>query len=174
MRVSVKTGVSGPGSQLSVAVAVPLTANMYSVKFLDFFIKDPVNMGVLGLVVFATFENAWTAYLIRDGFVPVFALQVACSLLLLCSAAFLPYIFYVFRFLHPNTLLRRLEHQFEDAIASALRRPRRLAHERSRVAEVLGALLDAYAVADLSVLDPPLEQVIARVFEEGRAGHDAA
>src|SRR5262245_59907176 len=47
---------------LTVAVAVPLTANMYSVKFLDFFIKDHVNMGVLGLVVFATFENAWTAY----------------------------------------------------------------------------------------------------------------
>jgi ABC-2 type transport system ATP-binding protein len=46
--------------------------------------------------------------------------------------------------------------------------------ERARVAEVLGALLDAYQVADVSVLDPPLEQVIARVFEEGRAGHDAA
>jgi ABC-2 type transport system ATP-binding protein len=46
--------------------------------------------------------------------------------------------------------------------------------ERSRVAEVLGALLDTYEVADVSVLDPPLEQVIARVFEEGRAGHDAA
>jgi hypothetical protein len=122
---------------LSVAVAVPLTANMYSVKFLDFFIKDPVNMGVLGLVVFATFENAWTAYLIRGGFVPAFALQVAAGLLLICSAVFLPYIFYVFRFLHPNTLLRRLEHQFEDAVASALHRPRRLAYERSRVAEAL-------------------------------------
>jgi hypothetical protein len=124
---------------LTVAVAVPLTANMYSVKFLDFFIKDSVNIGVLGLVVFATFENAWTAYLLRDGFVPTFALQVAGGLLLLCSAAFLPYIVYVFRFLHPNTLLRRLEQQFEDALASALRRPseRRLAHERSRVAEAL-------------------------------------
>ena len=122
---------------LTVAVAVPLTANMYSVKFLDFFIKDPVNTGVLGLVVFAAFENAWTAYLIRDGFVPTFALQVAFGLLLLCSAAFLPYIFYVFRFLHPNTLLLRLEQQFEDALASALRRPERLAHERSRVAEAL-------------------------------------
>ena len=122
---------------LTVAVAVPLTANMYSVKFLDFFIKDPVNTGVLGLVVFATFENAWTAYLIRDGFVPTFALQVAFGLLLLCSAAFLPYIYYVFRFLHPNTLLRRLEQQFEDALASALHRPERLAHERSRVAEAV-------------------------------------
>ena len=46
--------------------------------------------------------------------------------------------------------------------------------ERGRVAEVLGAILDRYAVADVSVQDPPLEQVIARVFEEGRKSHDAA
>jgi ABC-2 type transport system ATP-binding protein len=46
--------------------------------------------------------------------------------------------------------------------------------ERSRVAEVLGALLDRYAVADVTVTDPPLEQTIARVFEEGRQSHDAA
>jgi ABC-2 type transport system ATP-binding protein len=46
--------------------------------------------------------------------------------------------------------------------------------ERARVAEVLGAILDRHAVADVSVQDPPLEQVIARVFEEGRKSHDAA
>jgi ABC-2 type transport system ATP-binding protein len=46
--------------------------------------------------------------------------------------------------------------------------------ERSRVAEVLAAILDGYAVADVSVQDPPLEQVIARVFEEGRKSHEAA
>ena len=46
--------------------------------------------------------------------------------------------------------------------------------ERSRVAEVLGAILDRHAVADMSVQDPPLEQVIARVFEEARIAHDAA
>jgi ABC-2 type transport system ATP-binding protein len=46
--------------------------------------------------------------------------------------------------------------------------------ERSKIAEVLGALLDAHAVADVSVQDPPLEQLIARVFEEGSPSHDAA
>ena len=39
--------------------------------------------------------------------------------------------------------------------------------ERGRVAEVLGAILDRYPVLDVSVQDPPLDQVIARVFEEG-------
>ena len=46
--------------------------------------------------------------------------------------------------------------------------------DRSKVAEVLAAILDQHAVDDVSVTDPPLEQTIARVFEEGRPTHDAA
>jgi ABC-2 type transport system ATP-binding protein len=38
--------------------------------------------------------------------------------------------------------------------------------ERGRVAEALAAILDRYTVVDMSVQDPPLEQVIARVFHE--------
>src|SRR5262249_8087698 len=45
---------------------------------------------------------------------------------------------------------------------------------RSQVAAVLAAILDRHAVADVSVEEPPLEEVITRVFEEARAGHDAA
>jgi ABC-2 type transport system ATP-binding protein len=45
--------------------------------------------------------------------------------------------------------------------------------DRARVAEVLGAILDRYTIIDVSVQDPPLDQVIARVFEEGRARHEA-
>ncbi len=41
--------------------------------------------------------------------------------------------------------------------------------DRSQVAGVLSAILDRYSVIDVSVQDPPLESVIARVFEEGRA-----
>ena len=46
--------------------------------------------------------------------------------------------------------------------------------DRSPGRRVLGAILDGHAVADVSVTDPPLEQTIARVFEEGRPTHDAA
>jgi ABC-2 type transport system ATP-binding protein len=45
--------------------------------------------------------------------------------------------------------------------------------ERASVAEVLAAILDRYTVVDMSVQDPPLDQVIARVFEEGRLRHQA-
>jgi ABC-2 type transport system ATP-binding protein len=46
--------------------------------------------------------------------------------------------------------------------------------ERSRVAEALAAVLNQHALADVSVEDPPLEEVIAKVFEEARLAHDAA
>jgi ABC-2 type transport system ATP-binding protein len=45
--------------------------------------------------------------------------------------------------------------------------------DRARVAEVLGAILDRYTVVDMSVQDPPLDQVIARVFEEATAQHES-
>ncbi len=41
--------------------------------------------------------------------------------------------------------------------------------DRPRVAEVLSAILSQHTIVDVSVQDPPLEQLIARVFEEGRA-----
>jgi ABC-2 type transport system ATP-binding protein len=45
--------------------------------------------------------------------------------------------------------------------------------ERSRVSEALAAILDRYTVVDMSVQDPPLDQVIALVFEEGRKQHES-
>src|SRR5438477_2154396 len=45
--------------------------------------------------------------------------------------------------------------------------------ERGRVAEVLGVIFDQHTVIDVSVQDPPLDQVIARVFEEAGARHEA-
>jgi ABC-2 type transport system ATP-binding protein len=44
--------------------------------------------------------------------------------------------------------------------------------DRTRVAEVLASILDRFTVVDMSVQDPPLDQMIARVFEEGRRRHE--
>src|SRR5438094_4841774 len=44
--------------------------------------------------------------------------------------------------------------------------------ERQRVAHAIAAILDHYTVVDLSVQDPPLDQVIARVFQEGQGNHE--
>ena len=40
-----------------------------------------------------------------------------------------------------------------------------LSVDRAQVAESLGAILDGHKLLDMSVQDPPLEQMIARIFE---------
>jgi ABC-2 type transport system ATP-binding protein len=40
--------------------------------------------------------------------------------------------------------------------------------DRGRVTEALGTILDRYQVVDMSVQDPPLDQMIARIFEEAK------
>jgi ABC-2 type transport system ATP-binding protein len=45
--------------------------------------------------------------------------------------------------------------------------------ERDQVAGLLATLLDRYTVIDVSVQDPPLDRVIARVFEESAAKEPA-
>ncbi len=40
--------------------------------------------------------------------------------------------------------------------------------DRSRISAVLATILDRYAIVDISVQDPPLDQVIASVFEASR------
>jgi ABC-2 type transport system ATP-binding protein len=43
--------------------------------------------------------------------------------------------------------------------------------DRARVPDVLGAILERYTVVDMSVQDPPLDQVIAKVFQEAAINH---
>ncbi len=42
--------------------------------------------------------------------------------------------------------------------------------DRAKIGEVIAAILQKHRVLDMSVQDPPLDQVISRVFQEGQAG----
>jgi ABC-2 type transport system ATP-binding protein len=46
--------------------------------------------------------------------------------------------------------------------------------DRTRVPELLGTILNRYTIVDMSVQDPPLDQLIARVFEQGHARREEA
>ena len=61
---------------IAVGLAVPLTANMYSLKFLDFFIRNPVNAAVLIFVVFANLSGLWASYCLKSTVIPIFQLHL--------------------------------------------------------------------------------------------------
>jgi ABC-2 type transport system ATP-binding protein len=46
--------------------------------------------------------------------------------------------------------------------------------ERTRVSEVIAAVLDRYTIIDMSVQDPPLDEMIARLFEQGKTHPETA
>lgn len=54
-------------------------------------------------------------------------------------------------------------------VASSIGPAAELRVDRNQVAKVLNDVLDQFPVVDLSVQDPPLEQMIAQVFEEAAA-----
>jgi hypothetical protein len=118
-----------------VAIAVPLTANLYSLKFLEFFIKDRVNAAVLSLVVLADLVSFWLIFSLKQDFVPFFHLGLSFALLFVCLCVLFPYLHYVFRFLHPSTLLHRLEDEISGALRTVAQRPGRAAAGRKTVSD---------------------------------------
>ena len=119
----------------TVAIAVPLTANMYSLKFLEFFIKDRINAAVLTFVVFAGLNNTAIAWAIKDDFVPNTALLLSLALVAFAVALLFPYLYYIFRFLHPNTLLERLEAEITADLQMVARNQSQAARYRKLVSE---------------------------------------
>ena len=109
---------------MALAIAVPLTANMYTPKLLEIFLGDRLNRIVLGLILFSTVNVLWVAARIENGHVPRFGLALTIALLLACFSVLLPYFFYIFRFLHPAHILERLEQSAA-----------RLAHELPQLAQ---------------------------------------
>jgi hypothetical protein len=102
----------------ALAIAVPLTANMYTPKLLEIFLGDRLNRIVLGLILFSTVNTLWVAARIADGYAPRFGVVLTFVLLLACFAVLIPYFFYVFRFLHPAHILDRLRQSATHRVAA--------------------------------------------------------
>jgi hypothetical protein len=126
----------------TVAIAVPLTANMYSVKLLDLFIRDKVNLLVLGLFVLGVPNSVWVIHSVKENYEPVFQIYLALGMSILYPALLIPYLFYVFRFLHPSHLLWNLERELTGELRS-------VAREASEAAPYARAVPKARAVAML-------------------------
>src|SRR3954471_19055610 len=119
----------------TVSIAVPLTANMYSLKFLGFFLKDRVNAGMLLLAATVALNTILVQYATKDDFVPMLALNGHFALLALAFILLFPYLYYLFRFLHPNTLLDRLAGECTHHLQAAAGGRNNLSEHRRRVSE---------------------------------------
>ena len=136
----------------TVAIAVPLTANMYSIKFLELFINDRVTQVVLLIFVITMPQVTWLTYNIKNDSIPFLTLYVSFVLVVLCNALLIPYLYYLFRFLHPNTLLSRLEKEIDDELKAAQRKPNQAA-ARARATSQLVEHIASIAIRSIDRSD---------------------
>lgn len=119
-----------------VGMAVPLTANMYSLKVLEFFVRNPGNLIALVFIVLANLSGIWVSYSLKSTIIPIFQVYLLLVLTALSLLILLPFLIYLFRFLHPNTLLNLLEKEASNCLKAVLRSGKAGDH-RKRIAETL-------------------------------------
>jgi hypothetical protein len=108
----------------SIAIAVPLTANMYTPKLIDIFIRDRVNITVMVFFLVSSANAIWAAHSTWDqgalqglgGFYPRATLWVALESMMLGWAVVIPWFYYVFRFLDPTNIITRVSALVTDRV----------------------------------------------------------
>jgi len=104
-----------------VAIVVELAANRYTHRITQLFIREPINGGIVGLFILTTILCLWLSNvpppLASDvGSLPGAALFVCMGLVTLCMLSLIPYLSFLFRFISPLRVIRRIRRQAEVAL----------------------------------------------------------
>jgi Predicted membrane protein (DUF2254) len=89
-------------------LAIPLTANMYTPQLIELFVGSWTNRLVLAFYVFSAAYALSLGRVAVDVDVPTWHFKLSATLVLLSLLILIPYLFSVFRFLDPRTIIRRV------------------------------------------------------------------
>lgn len=138
-----------------VAIVVELAANRYSHQITRLFLREPVNLLVLGLLVLTTVQCVWAVAVVDDAqvLVPQAGFAITLGMVTLSLLLLVPYIYFVFTFLSPISVIQRI---CRDAYRVLLRaRHGNVQRGQHRVEEAVDQLHDvarsAIAQGDRSV-----------------------
>jgi hypothetical protein len=101
-----------------VSIVLQLAANRYTPKVTDLFFRSPVNLGVMSLFVVGAFQAIWVGFSVRHDFVPKTGVAVAVFFLSASLIVMIPYFTYVFHFLRPDSIIRRIGTEIGDRVRS--------------------------------------------------------
>ena len=95
-----------------VAIVVELAANRYSHQITGLFLREPVNLLVLGIFVVTAVQCIWVAAVLDESgpaaILPQAGFAVTLGLVTLCLLLLIPYIYFVFTFLSPISVIDRI------------------------------------------------------------------
>lgn len=131
-----------------VSIVVQLAATRYTPRIADMFFRDRTNLGVLGFFVVACINAVWVSISVDHDFLP--RVSVVFTMLLVTTSLLImvPYFAYVFDFLDPDKIVRRLQQQ---ALASALGGDRRFRGMDGVVGRQERALTGVEQLSDIAI-----------------------
>jgi len=120
---------------IAIALAIPLTSNIYTPRFIDVFLKDRVNQFVLTFYLVGMANGIFVSYWTRDGFVPQTALILLEAQFVIGVAILLPYYYYMFRNLEPSNITAVLADRAERYLERVARSGTGSPHQKEELLE---------------------------------------
>ena len=148
-----------------VAIVVELAANRYTPKITNLFVRHPTNAIVMGFFVLTTILCVWVSSTLgrvvpEGALFPYASLALCMTMVTLCLLTLLPYFAFVFSFLSPRNIVRRIQNQAIRSFERARLRRRQAQHEEA--IEAIEELVDiGRSARDHSDLGIAMESVNA-------------
>jgi len=154
-----------------VAIIVELAANRYTPRISELFVRDPINIGVMGSFVVTTVLVLWVDMSLFGGPTHPRGMALAAMVLMTVSVlALLPYFAYVFHFLTPSEVIRRIQEGGSREVVALAKGNGRVDATRDAAVRAIEQLGDI-AMASVDKKDKPL--TLAAVEALADAAHGA-
>jgi hypothetical protein len=145
-----------------VSIVLQLAANRYTPKVTDLFFHSPVNLGVMSLFVVGAFQAIWVGFSVRHDFVPRTGIAVAVFFLSASLIVMIPYFGYVFHFLRPDTIIRRIG---REIVGKLERLPAMDATARGRLCSGMVSTIEQLSEIALNAISNRDKTIAVRAIE---------
>jgi len=127
-----------------IAIVVELAANRYSHQITRLFLREPANVIVLGIFLVTAVQCVWVAAVLNEvdpsAMVPLAGFGITLAMVTLCLLLLIPYIYFVFDFSSPISVIERI---CKDAYGTVLKaRAENVARSQTRVEAAIDELQD--------------------------------
>lgn len=103
-----------------ISIAIPITANLYTPKLIEIFVRDRINLFVLCTCALLAAHSLFAITLSFDNWVGQLSFWIDCACAIIGWLLLMPYYFYVLSFLDPLTIIKRVHRGLTEEIESAV------------------------------------------------------
>jgi hypothetical protein len=140
-----------------VAIAIPITANMYTPKLVEIFFADRVNLAALVYFAAMGAHALFGQWIMFDQWVPQTHVTVLWLSSVIGFAVVIPYYLYVLDFLNPETIIRRVRDRIVEAFPDGDHGPAARRRLTDRILQLGNVMLRAVDRADRDVTITAIE-----------------